>query len=47
MNKKCKDCDSTSMEMCLLIRKCHYWVDRPAENKIKEKESVTVKSMDR
>lgn len=25
----CKNCDSTSQEMCLLIRHCPLWVDRP------------------
>lgn len=24
----CTDCDSTSMEMCLLIRHCEYWAVR-------------------
>lgn len=36
MNKECKDCDSTSMEMCLR-RRCPYWVERPKENSEKEK----------
>lgn len=27
-NKRaCDDCDSTSMEMCLLIRHCKYWAN--------------------
>ena len=28
VGKKCKNCDSTSMEMCLLIRHCPYWAER-------------------
>lgn len=27
-NEVCAKCDSTSMEMCLLIRHCPLWVDR-------------------
>ena len=26
--RQCEICDSTSMEMCLLIRHCPHWVDR-------------------
>lgn len=37
MSKECSNCDSTSMEMCLLVRKCPYWVDRPTQTKEKEK----------
>ena len=29
MSKECETCDSTSMEMCLLIRYCPNWVDKP------------------
>ena len=28
MSKECETCDSTSMEICLLIRHCPYFVDR-------------------
>jgi len=28
-NEVCSKCDSTSQEMCLLIRHCPLWVDRP------------------
>ena len=28
-NEVCSKCDSTSQEMCLLIRKCPLWIDRP------------------
>lgn len=32
MSKECETCDSTSMEMCLLIRHCPHWVDRQHKN---------------
>lgn len=32
MSKECETCDSTSMEMCLLIRKCPHWLDKPNES---------------
>ena len=32
MSKECKECDSTSMEMCLLVRHCTHWVDKPQHN---------------
>lgn len=28
MNKECVDCDSTSMEMCLLVRHCPHFIKR-------------------
>lgn len=28
----CRNCDSTSMEMCLLIRHCNHWVERNINN---------------
>lgn len=36
----CSNCDSTSMEMCLLIRHCKYWVTRkePEEQEKEEAE---------
>lgn len=36
--KNCRDCDSTSMEMCLLIKKCPYWAEKPEDRQKKEKE---------
>lgn len=32
MSKECETCDSTSMEMCLLIRHCPHWVDKPHDD---------------
>ena len=29
INEVCSKCDSTSQEMCLLIRRCPLWADRP------------------
>lgn len=31
----CESCDSTSMEMCLLIRHCKYWVNPYKEHEYK------------
>lgn len=38
MNNPCKNCDSTSMEMCLLIRRCKYWAVRNSDKENSEKE---------
>lgn len=31
----CNDCDSTSMEMCLLVRHCKYWANPYKEHEWK------------
>lgn len=37
MSKECETCDSTSMEMCLLIRHCNHWIDKPYNEDVKSK----------
>lgn len=31
MENLCSNCDSTSMEMCLLIRHCEHWVTKKSK----------------
>ena len=36
MNKECENCGSSSMEMCLIFKKCPHWAEKPNDNNKKE-----------
>ena len=42
MENPCSNCDSTSMEMCLLIRHCEHWVTKKSKEESRCKEYVGV-----